>query len=352
VTNSVTIAIDGMGGDHAPDVVIDGMRQARELFPKTKFQIYGQESLIKGRLDAVKALHNITDIIHTDEVVLGDDKPGQVLRRGRASSMGLAVQAVKSGDADVAVSGGNTGGLMALAKFILRTMPGIDRPALISPLPTLRGESVMLDLGANIECSAENLVQFAIMGAAYARAVLGLPKPTVGLLNVGVEELKGHEQLKNAAAILQAASNLPLSYQGFVEGDSIGKGDVDVVVTDGFTGNVALKTIEGTARFITELLKNAFTSSLRTKLGYTLAKSGLGSLREHLNPNNHNGGMLLGLNGLVVKSHGGADADGFASAITTAIDLVNGKLIEAIAEDLQNLPAVEAAMAEALVATN
>ncbi|WP_417449019.1 phosphate acyltransferase PlsX [Kordiimonas sp.] len=334
MAREITIAVDAMGGDHAPGMVIEGIAQARRLFPGTRFHVYGDEAKITPLLDAHPELAKASEVFHTDEVVSSDMKPSQALRRGRQSSMGLAVQAVKDGTADVAISAGNTGALMALAKFILRTMPGIDRPALISPLPTLRGESVMLDLGANVECDSGNLVQFAIMGAAYVRTVLGLSNPTVALLNVGTEELKGKDSIKAAADVLRASEHLPLDFTGYVEGNDIGAGAVDVVVTDGFTGNVALKMAEGTARLMQELLGRAFRSSMSTKLGYLLSRHGLRSLRDHLDPNNHNGGVFLGLNGLVMKSHGGANAHGFASAVTSAIDMAQNDLIRLISEDL------------------
>ncbi|TNE60644.1 MAG: phosphate acyltransferase PlsX [Alphaproteobacteria bacterium] len=341
MAKNITIAVDAMGGDHAPGMVIDGIAQARTLFPNTRFHIYGDEAAVQPLLDAYPELKAASELFHTAEKVSSDDKPSQALRRGRQSSMGLAIQAVKDGTADVAISAGNTGALMALSKFILRTMPGIDRPALTSPLPTLRGESVMLDLGANVECDANNLVQFAIMGAAYVRTVLGLSRPTVALLNVGVEELKGKDTIKAAADTLRASKHLPLEFAGFVEGSDIARGAVDVVVTDGFTGNIALKTAEGTARLVAELLGRAFRSSFMTKLGYLLARHGLRSFRDHMDPNNHNGGVFLGLNGLVMKSHGGANAHGFASAVTSAIDMAQNDLIRLIAEDLEGISAVD-----------
>lgn len=343
MAKQITIAVDAMGGDNAPDMVIEGIAQARTFVPGTKFLIYGDENRIAPLLDKQRELKEASKLFHTTDVVTADMKPSQALRKGRQSSMGLSIQAVKDGTADVAISAGNTGALMALAKFLLRTMPGIDRPALISPLPTLRGESVMLDLGANVECDSNNLVQFGIMGAAYVRTVLGLSKPTVALLNVGVEDLKGKDSIKAAADVLRVSKHLPLDFVGFVEGNDIAKGEVDVVVTDGFTGNVALKTAEGTARLVTDLLGRAFRSSISTKLGYLLARHGLRSLRDHMDPNNHNGGVFLGLNGLVMKSHGGANAHGFASAVTSAIDMAQNDLIRLISEDLQRIVDDEAA---------
>lgn len=332
------IAVDGMGGDDAPSIVIEGMAKARTLYPDVKYLLFGPEDTLKPLLDQQSALNAQVTLVHTDKVITSDDKPSQALRRGREASMGMAIQSVKAGDAHVAISAGNTGALMALAKFILRTEPGIDRPALISPMPTLRGESVMLDLGANVECTAENLVQFSIMGAAYARVVLGLEKPTVGLLNVGVEDLKGRDAVRQAADTLRAhQSDWPFDYQGFVEGDGIGAGDVDVVVTDGFTGNIALKTAEGTAKLMAKLLERAFKSSTFSKIGYGFARSGMMSLKNHLDPNNHNGGVFLGLNGLVVKSHGGASAHGFSAALAVAIDMARSDLVRLIKDDLDRL---------------
>lgn len=341
MVNRITIAVDAMGGDHAPDMVIEGIAQARTLYPDTKFMIFGDQTRVKVSLERFPELKAASEIIHTNDIVSSQMKPSQALRRGRKSSMGLAIQAVKDEMADVAISAGNTGALMALSKFMLRTMPGIDRPALIAPLPTLRGESVMLDLGANVECDSNNLVQFAIMGAAYVRTVLGQSRPSVALLNVGVEDLKGKDSIKAAADVLKESRHLPLNFVGFVEGNDIALGEVDVVVTDGFTGNVALKTAEGTARLVTDLLGRAFKSSFMTKLGYLLSRPGLRSLKDHLDPNNHNGGVFLGLNGLVMKSHGGANAHGFSSAVTSAIDMAQNDLIRLISNDLQEIAAEE-----------
>ena len=334
MAKNVTIAVDAMGGDSAPQMVIDGLAEARILYPEVKFLIFGDEKHIGSMVAAHAALAASSEIIHTEDIVSSDAKPSQALRRGRNSSMGLAIQAVKDAQADVCVSAGNTGALMALSMFILRTMPGIDRPALASPVPTLRGESVMLDLGANVESNANSLLQFAIMGAAYARTVFGLSKPSVALLNVGVEDLKGRDSIKAAANMIRSATHVPMKFIGFVEGDGITAGEVDVIVTDGFTGNVALKTMEGTAKFIGSLLERAFRSSLSTKLGYVFSKQGINSLRDHLDPNNHNGGVFLGLNGVVVKSHGGANAAGFSTAVSTAVDMVDNSLIELISDNL------------------
>jgi len=323
-----------MGGDDAPHMVIEGASIARERFPDARFLIFGDETRIAPLVTKYPRLKDSCEIHHTDKIVTSGQKPGQALRRGRTSSMGLAIQAVKDGKAWAAVSAGNTGALMAMSKFMLRTMSGIDRPALASLLPTSCGESIMLDLGANVECNEDNLVQFAIMGAALARTVLGLSNPSVALLNVGVEELKGNEIIKNADRMLRDA-NLPMNYVGFTEGHGLANGEVDVVVTDGFTGNVALKTAEGTARMIAGMLKNALSDSLLSKMGAFLAKPALMGFKNHLDPNNHNGAVFMGLNGLVIKSHGGASAAGFASAIGVAIDMASNDLAGKIIKDLK-----------------
>ena len=333
MADTLTVALDAMGGDNAPDVVLDGIALARERYPNLRYLVFGAPALLEPAMAARPSLSDCCTIMPTDIVVDGAMQPSQALRKGRDSSMGLAIKAVGDSEADVAVSAGNTGALMALSKFILRTMSGIDRPALISLLPTTRGESVMLDLGANLECSEENLVQFAVMGAAYTRLVMGVQRPKVALLNIGTEDLKGHDEIKLAAEQLRNADTR-FEFLGFAEGNDIGKGTADVYVTDGFTGNVALKTIEGTALLVTDLLRRAFRNSVLSRLGYLLARGGLRSLRDHLDPNTHNGGMLLGLNGLVVKSHGSANAAGIASAIGVAKDLAEGGLNAQIAVDM------------------
>lgn len=334
MTRKNIISLDAMGGDVGPLVVIEGASIARERLPDARFLIFGDETRIAPLVTKYPLLKESCEIRHTDKVVTSEEKPGQALRRGRKSSMGLAIQAVKDGDACAAVSAGNTGALMAMAKFMLRTMPGIDRPALASLLPTSCGESIMLDLGANVECTAENLVQFAIMGAAFARTVLGLANPSVALLNVGVEELKGNEIIKSADQMLRD-TNLPMDYVGFTEGHGLANGEVDVVVTDGFTGNVALKTAEGTARMIAGMLKEALSDSLMSKIGFLFAQPALMGLKDHLDPNNHNGAVFMGLNGLVIKSHGGASAAGFASAIGVAADMASNDLAGKITKNLK-----------------
>ncbi|HVM22701.1 MAG TPA: phosphate acyltransferase PlsX [Sphingomicrobium sp.] len=334
------IAIDAMGGDSGPSAMIAGASRALRRDPSLRFTFYGDEQHVADELERHKNLRGAGTIVHAAEAIGPSEKPSQAIRRARTTSMGLAINAVKEGRADAALSGGNTGALMAMSKLALRTMPGIDRPALAALLPTL-GETdvIMLDLGANTECDAQNLVQFAVMGAAYARTVLGLSKPRVKLLNIGTEELKGTDELKAAAALLREADYLPLKFDGFTEGDQLSRGAVDVVVTDGFSGNIALKTAEGTARFVTDLLRRAFKSSLRSKAGFALSRPALNLLKVHLDPNNHNGAVFLGLNGLVVKSHGSANPKGVANAIRVAATMVRHGITEKIADDLDDFRA-------------
>ena len=336
----ITIALDAMGGDAAPKMVLSGANIARERFPEVDFLLFGREPEIAPLLDKHPRLKAVATVIHTDDVVRSDEKPSIALRSGRNSSMRLAINAVRDGEAVGVVSAGNTGALMAMAKFVLKTLPGVSRPAIASFFPTMKGESVMLDLGANVSCDADNLLDFTVMGNAFARCVLGIHQPTYGLLNVGSEDIKGHEALQEAAAILRVAE-LPGTFQGFIEGDDIAKGTVDVIVTDGFTGNIALKTAEGTAKLINEYIRRTFRSSLMASMGYLLARPAMRKLRERVDPRRYNGAMFLGLNGITVKSHGGADALGFANAIGVAVDMQYHGVIEKIQTDfsiLERLP--------------
>lgn len=334
------IAIDAMGGDSGPAAMLAGAARAWRKDKALEFVFFGDERLVRVELDQHRGLAAAATIIHSPEAIDASEKPSQAIRRARTTSMGMAIGAVKDGQADAAVSAGNTGALMAMSKLALRTMPGIDRPALAALLPTMgEHDCVMLDLGANTECDAQNLVQFAVMGAAYARTVLSMPKPRVKLLNIGTEELKGTDELKEAAALLRDANYLPLRFDGFTEGDQLSRGNIDVVVTDGFSGNIALKTAEGTARFVTDLLKRAFKSSLRSKAGFALSKPALNLLKVHLDPNNHNGAVFLGLNGLIVKSHGGANPKGVANAVGVAASMVRNDITRRIGEDLDNFRA-------------
>ena len=339
MTVSPRIAIDAMGGDIGPAAIVAGIARARRKDKKLHFDIYGDRKAIETELKNQTGLDGAVDIHHADDTIGASEKPSQAIRRAKTTSMGMAINAVKDGRAHAALSGGNTGALMAMSKLALRTMAGIDRPALAALLPSLEHDLVMLDLGANTECDAQNLVQFAVMGAAYSRTVLGIDKPKVKLLNIGTEELKGTDELKDAAAMLREADYLPFQFDGFTEGDKLARGDIDVVVCDGFSGNVALKTAEGTARFVTDLLRRAFTSSLRSKAGFALSKPALNLLKVHLDPNNHNGAVFLGLNGLVVKSHGGANPKGVANAIGVAARMVRNDITNKIATDLDEFRA-------------
>lgn len=337
MTLTPRIAIDAMGGDVGVRMMLAGAAMARHKHDGLRFLLVGDEGQIKAALGNHPNLRAASDIIHTDGVVTGEDKPSQALRKAKSTSMGLAIDAVKRGDAGGAVSAGNTGALMAMAKLALRTMPGIDRPALAALLPTLGdNDVVMLDLGANTDCDANNLVQFAVMGAAYARTAMGLEKPRVALLNIGTEELKGTDEIRDAAALLREAQNLPMQFAGFIEGDKLSRGDVDVIVHDGFSGNIALKTIEGTARFVTDLLRRAFTSSTRSKIGFLISRPATELLRHHLDPNNHNGAVFLGLNGVVLKSHGSADAKGVANCVHLCAELIEKDITRQVTEDLAN----------------
>jgi len=321
LSDEITIALDAMGGDSAPQIVVAGANIARRRHPDVRFLLYGDESEVTALVSRQRGLKEFVEVRHAADKVEPDDKPSQIVRSGQETSMWNAIQSVKDGDADGVVSAGNTGALLAMAMLVLRRLEGIDRPAIASFFPTLRGETVMLDLGANIRCDARNLVEFAIMGEVFARTILGINDPTIGLLNVGEEETKGNDALKDAASLLRDLE-LPGEFVGFVEGDDIPSGAVDVVVTDGFTGNVALKTAEGTAKLINSYVRETFRNSFWAKIGYLFAKRSFDKLRSRSDPRRYNGAMFLGLNGVCVKSHGGTDAIGFATAIGVAIDMV------------------------------
>ena len=336
----VTISLDAMGGDFGPGVVIPGAAKALERHPDIKFVIYGIETECLPILSKYPTL-KARATFHAADVAIGmDEKPSQALRRGRyKSSMWKAIEAVKLKESDVAVSAGNTGALMAMSLFCLRTMANIERPALASIWPTLKGESIVLDVGATIGADAQQLVDFALMGGAMSRALYEYKRPTVGLLNVGVEEVKGQEEVKEAGRMLREADFDTINYSGFVEGDDLGKGTVDVVVSEGFTGNIALKAAEGTARQIAAYLRAAMTRTFLAKLGYLLAKSAFDMLRDKMNPSKSNGAVFLGLNGIVIKSHGGTDAEGFAAAIKVGYDMARNGLNDKIEKDLQKFHA-------------
>ncbi len=338
--STVTLALDAMGGDHAPGIVVKGVALAHVRYPHTRFLLFGDEAKLKPLLAADATAAKCCTIIHTTETVSPEAKPSQALRGGKQTSMWKAIEAVKNGEASGVVSAGNTGALMAMSKLIMRPLPGIDRPAIISIIPTRKGETAMLDLGANVQCDARNLVEFAIMGECFVRAMLGIERPTVGLLNIGSEDLKGTDTLREAAARLRDAT-LDMEFHGFVEGDDITKGTVDVVVTDGFTGNVALKTAEGTAKLYTEFLRNAVKTSWIAQFGMLFAKPVIMQVMARTDPRRYNGALFLGVNGVTVKSHGGTDAVGFANAVGVAVDMVERDVNKQIAEQLARMTLVE-----------
>ncbi len=315
-----TLAVDAMGGDSAPDCVVQGIDISAERHPEARFLLVGDEARLKPLLGRWRRAGAVCALRHTPDVIAGELKPTAALKL-RQSSMRVAIDLVAAGQAAGVVSAGNSGALLALAKIVLKTLPGIDRPALAAIAPSARGDIVMLDLGANVACDARNLVEFAVMGDVMARTVLGLTEPSIGLLNVGSEEQKGDERIRAAAEALRDGP-FAANFRGFVEGHDIAGGAADVIVTDGFTGNVMLKTTEGTAKFLLGLLRQAFTASLRARLGYLLARTELERLRELVDPRRYNGAVLIGLNGVAVKSHGGTDGPGFAHALDVAIDMV------------------------------
>ncbi len=346
MASDLTISVDAMGGDHAPAIVLEGVAISAERHPRVRFLLHGDETAVAPLVKARSALRERVEIRHTPDVVAMHDKPSQVLRRGRTTSMWRTIEAVKSGEAASAISAGNTGALMAMSKVQLRTISGIDRPAIAAIWPTVKGESIVLDVGANVECDAKQLVDFALLGEAFARVALGLNAPTVAILNIGEEELKGHDEVREADRILKQA-HMPMDYRGFVEGDDIGVGGADVVVTDGFSGNVALKTAEGTARLISHYMSTAVRRSFFARLGYLFAISAFRTLRTKLDPRRVNGGVFLGLNGVVVKSHGGTDGTGFAYALDLAVDMGGADYTGKIAATIDRFGSAIAAAAAA-----
>ncbi len=335
----LVISIDAMGGDHGPSVVVPAVARAVKEGLDARFLLHGAEPQLKEALAKFPALDGRVEIRHTDKVISSDEKPAQAMRRGKGSSMWNAIEAVKTGEASACVSGGNTGALMAIAKLILRMSADMERPALVASWPTLKGRTAVLDVGANISADAQRLVEFAILGAAFHHAAHGSARPTVGLLNVGSEEEKGHEEVREAHRMLREMSALELDYRGFIEGDDIAKGTVDVVVTDGFTGNVALKTAEGLARFFRAQLRATFTSGPFAWLGGVIASAALRRMASQFDTSSINGGPFLGLNGIVVKSHGGADTRGFATAIRLAADLAASDFVAQIDRNLRTMTA-------------
>lgn len=344
MTEPLVISIDAMGGDHGPSVVIPAVAKALSTLPaKVRMLLHGDEAVLTPQIARCRGLAERVDIQHADRVIGMDDKPAQALRRGKGTSMWNAVEAIREGRATAALSAGNTGALMAISKMILRMSADLERPALVASLPTPRGFTTFLDVGANVDCDAERLIEFAIMGEAFHRAAHGVPRPTVALLNVGSEEMKGHEEVREAHRILREGS-IQLNYKGFVEGDDLTGGAADVVVTDGFTGNVALKAMEGAARFITHELTTALTANLRGTLGAALARPSLRKFRDRLNP--PPAAPLLGLNGMVLKCHGGAGEDDYAHAVHVAVDLARSDFAGEIERNMRRLPSAMAEQAQ------
>ncbi len=338
--DKVRIALDAMGGDHGASVVLPGADISLTRHPDIEYALFGDRAVLEPILNGLPRLKAKSRVVHTDVSIRMDDKPSQALRYGRwKSSMWLAIDAVKKGEADAVVSAGNTGALMAMSRFNLKMIEGIERPAIAAVWPTVKGETIVLDVGASIGADEAHLVNLAAMGSAIARVLFDVERPTVGLLNIGVEEVKGLEQVREAGRILREGNFPHFDYHGFVEGDDIGKGTVDVVVTEGFAGNIALKTAEGTAKQLGSWLRAAMSRTLAARLGYLLARGAFQTLREKMDPRRANGGVFLGLNGIVIKSHGGADAEGLAAAIDMGYDMVRYELLakigETMARDLQ-----------------
>ncbi len=334
-----TIALDAMGADEGVEAILGGAALSLARHPSMRYLIYGDEAIIVPLLSQYADMAARSEIFHTAEVVAKEARPSQAVRRGRQSSMWLALNAVHAGEAQAAVSAGNTGALMALAKLRLGTMPEIERPAIAAIWPTVQSECIVLDVGANVSASARQLGDFALMGAAMARTMFHAERPSVGLLNIGVEEIKGADAVKQAHAWLKETDGLAIDYKGFIEGDRIGHGGADVVVVEGFAGNIALKTAEGTARQVGEYLRAAMNQSWLSKLGAFLAQGGFRVLKHKMDPRRANGGVFLGLNGIVIKSHGGTDAVGFSSAVDLAFDMSASGLVERIATDLDDFHA-------------
>lgn len=327
------LSLDAMGGDSAPHIVIEGAIKALADGVKCSYLVFGNERQVHTLINHSKFKHAF-NVIHTDEVITNDMKAATAIRALKRSSMRLAIEAVANGDAAAVISAGNTGAYMALSKLHLKTFKGIDRPAIATFIPTLKGRTLVMDLGANVECTAENLSQFAIMGHVFGQRLLGKKKPSVGLLNIGTEDVKGNVIVQEAAQILKDMSHI--NFHGYVEGDDITAGTTDIVVTDGFTGNVALKTLEGSAKLIQKMLEESLRQSWRGKLGYLIAKPAFQQLKKRIDPRLYNGALFLGLQGVAVKSHGGTDAVGFANAIRVAASLASDAASGQLAADLDH----------------
>ena len=336
MTNRIKIAIDAMGSDNGPDTLISGAAISKERYPEIYYTFLGKESLLKDIITKYKIFNDSYKILDTQEIINPNDKPSLVIRKRKNSSMGVAIEELREKRVDALVSAGNTGALMGMSKLQLKTLEGIQRPAIAATVPNIQGEFVLLDLGANIDCNAIMLLQFALMGVEYAKVILGKEKPRVGILNVGTEKEKGKLYIQEASKMIEN-SYLSENFMGFVEGNEITMGKVDVVITDGFTGNIALKTAEGVAKLSSSYIKSIFSNSLSGKISYLLMKKSLDTLKHKLDPRNRNGALLLGLNGIVVKSHGGADSLSFAAAIDIAFEFAKLGVGDKIINNLHNL---------------
>ena len=334
-TNNLVISIDAMGGDNSPKVVIEGLSLAHKRNPDIRFLVYGDEKKVTEEMDKFPSLKEVCQVFHTEEFVHNEDKPSHVIRN-RATSMYQAVEAVKKGEAQAVVSAGNTGALMAISKMLLKTIQKIHRPAIISIMPHQNGKYVMLDLGANTECSGINLAEFAIMGNIFAKHALGFENPRVALMNIGAEEMKGKDEIHVAAHIIKN-THLNMNFIGYIEPHDIPKDKADVVVADGFSGNIALKTIEGTFVLIMRMFKEVIKKSFLAKLGIPFMLGAMKKLKSKMDPRLYNGAMFVGLNGLSVKSHGGTDAFGFSIAVENAAKLVRKDFVSAIRKELENI---------------
>ncbi len=343
----ITIALDAMGGDFGVEAAIPGAALVNESAPYVRYLIFGDQKQIEPLMGAYPSLAAVSEVIHTDKVVANGEKPSAALRQSKGSSMRMAIEAVQKGDAQAIVSSGNTGALMAMAKIVLKTLPGVHRPAIASILPSAKGDTVMLDLGANVLVDAENLAQFAVLGAVFAKAHKGLKMPSVGLLNVGSEETKGPDHVRGGAKILKNVDFMG-RYYGFIEGDDIVKGTVDVVVCDGYAGNIALKTVEGMGRWTTRLFKESITTDPLAKIGSLFCIFALRRLKRKLDPRLYNGGVFLGLNGLCIKSHGGSDEVGFSSAVLRAVELAHHDYVHQVGDEINNLMSQVSALGDGM----
>ncbi len=335
MNNNLVISVDAMGGDKSPRVVIEGLAIATKKNPDARFILFGDEAKVKPILEQYPDLSKVCELRHTSEMVRNEDKPSQVIRN-KNTSMYMAIDAVKKGEAQAIVSAGNTGALMAISKLVLKTITKIHRPAIVSIMPHRTGKYVMLDLGANTECSAINLAEFSLMGDILARNALGIEKPRVALLNIGAEEMKGKEEIRQAAQLIKN-SKMNIDFRGYIEPHEIPNGVADVIVSDGFTGNIALKATEGTARLVIRMVKDAVKSSFWAKLGIPFMLGVILKIKKTMDPRLYNGAMFVGLNGLSVKSHGGTDALGFSVAVNNAISLVRQNFVTTIREEIEKV---------------